>query len=106
VHFASEYFAGRPAALPADWKPDAETLQRFQDFLKKNDIAFTDEEFVRNRAWISDQIQIELYSRAFDRQRADQFTAQVDPEVLKAISSLPTAQGLLNEVRRVLARRR
>jgi carboxyl-terminal processing protease len=106
VHFVSDYFGNRKPALPEDWKPDAEFLREFQEFLKKNNIEFTAEEFSQNRAWISDQLQIEMYTRAFNRQRADQLTSQVDPEVQKGIASLPTAQGLLDEVRRILARRR
>ena len=50
---------------------------KFQDYLKKHDIEFTDQEFAEVRNWISDQIQIEMYSRAFDRKSADQLTAQV-----------------------------
>jgi len=105
VHFVSQYFAGRDPALPNQWKPDAEILQQFQAYLKKRDIEFTEQEFAQDRQWISDQIQIEMYTRAFERQRADQLTAQVDPEVLKGIASLPTAQGLLDEARRVIASR-
>jgi carboxyl-terminal processing protease len=106
VHFANEQFAGREAVLPKGWKPDADTLAKFQDFLKKNNITYTTEEFAHERQWISDQIQIEMYSRAFDRKSADQLTAQVDTEVQKAITSMPMAQGLLEEARRVLARRK
>jgi carboxyl-terminal processing protease len=106
VHFANEQFAGRDATLPKEWKPDADTLAKFQEFLKKNNIAFSTEEFAHERQWISDQIQIEMYSRAFDRKSADQLTAQVDKEVQKAMVSMPMAQGLLDEARRVLARRK
>ena len=105
VHFVSQYFAGRAPALPKDWKPDAAVLKRFQAFLKEREIEFTDAEFAQDRQWISDQIRIEMYTRAFDRQTADQLSAQVEPEVLKGIASLPTAQGLLDEARRVMAQR-
>jgi carboxyl-terminal processing protease len=105
VHFASDYFAGRDAELPKGWKPDAETLKSFQTYLKQHDIAFTDQEFAQNKSWISDQLEIEMYTRV-SREQADQLTAQFDAEVQKGIASLPTAQGLLDEVRRVLANRR
>jgi carboxyl-terminal processing protease len=106
VHFVNQQFAGREQTLPKDWKPDANTIAEFQKFLQKNDIAYAGDEFAKERQWISDQIQIEMYSRAFDRKAADQLAAQVDPEVQKGIGSLPTAQGLLDEARRVLARRK
>jgi carboxyl-terminal processing protease len=106
MHFANEQFAGREQTLPKDWTPDADTIAKFEQFLKKNGITYTAEEFAHDRQWVSDQIQIEMYSRAFDRKGADQLMAQVDPEVQKGIGSLPTAQGLLDEARRVLARRK
>jgi carboxyl-terminal processing protease len=105
IHFASEYFGGGDPKLPKDWAPDAETLTKFQDFLRKANIAFTDKEFADNKAWIVDQLRIEMYSRAFEWQSVDRVTAQVDPEVQKAIQSLPKAKGLLEEVQRVLAHR-
>jgi carboxyl-terminal processing protease len=105
VHFVSDTIAGGNPDLPKDWKADADTLQRFQAYLKQHDISFTAEEFAQNKAWIAEQIEIEMYSRV-NRQTADQLTAQFDPEVQKGIASLPTAQGLLDEARRVMARRR
>jgi carboxyl-terminal processing protease len=107
LHFGNEWFAGqKTATLPQGWKPDDATIAKFQQFLKKNDISYAADEFTHDRQWIADQIQIELYSRAFDRKSADQVMEQSDPEVQKGISSMPMAQGLLEEARRVLARRK
>ena len=46
-----------------------------------------------------------MYIRAFDKETADQARWQDDPEVQKAIESLPRAQLLLQSAQRVLARR-
>ena len=48
-----------------------EVLQSTTAYLKKRDIEFTESEFAQNRQWISDQIQIEMFTRAFDRKSAD-----------------------------------
>ena len=106
VHFAAAYWHGADPTLPQGWKPDAATLKKFRDYMSEQEIEATDQEFTEVRNWISDQIQIEMYSRAFDRKTADQLSMQTDPEVQKGIASLPMAQGLLDEAHRVLARRR
>jgi carboxyl-terminal processing protease len=106
MNFAAAYFAGRTPELPRDWQPDAATLQRFQDFLTQRGLTFTPQEFAQVRDWIADQLRIEMHMWAFERSSADRLAAQLDPEVRKGVASLPTAQGLLDEARRVLARRR
>ena len=104
-HFGSRYFGVPRPHLAEGWVPDDETLGRFADYLRSQQIAFTDAEFTANRTWIRDQIRYELYFRAFDRKTADRAAFQTDPEVLRAVESMPKAQALLQQAERVLARR-
>jgi carboxyl-terminal processing protease len=95
-HFGSQYFGAAQPQLPSPtWVPDADTLERFKTFLKTQQITFTDEEFAANRQWISDQLRLELLERAYDKNTALRAIMQDDPEVRKAIDSLPKAQALL-----------
>jgi carboxyl-terminal processing protease len=104
-HFGSRYFGVPRPHLAEDWVPDDETLGRFADYLRSQQIAFTDAELAANRDWMRDQIRYELYFRAFDRKAADRAAYHADPEVQRAIESLPKAQALLQQAERVLARR-
>jgi len=104
-HFANQYFAGAKPSLPQGWQPDENTLERFKAFLKKENVPFTDDEFAANKDWIREQIRYEFYFRAFDKQTADRAQWQDDPEVKKAIESMPKAQSLLQNVQRVMAQR-
>ncbi len=104
-HFGSEYFKDRMPMLPATWMPENDTLERFHTFLNEQHVAFDEAEFSTNRQWVSDQIRWELYSRALGRQAADRAAIESDPEVAKAIDSMPKAQALFQQVQRVLARR-
>ena len=104
-HFGNVYFGKDKPVLPAGWQPDASTLDRFKQFLKAQNIQFTDDEFNANRDWMSDQIKYELYFRAFDKKTADRAAWSSDPEIKKGIESLPRAQSLLMQVQRVLAAR-
>jgi len=104
-HFANSYFAGQKPSLPQGWQPDDNTLERFKAFLKAQNVPFTDAEFEANKDWIRQQIQYEFYFRAFDKPVADRAQWQEDPEVKKAIESMPKAQALLQTVQRVMAAR-
>jgi carboxyl-terminal processing protease len=95
-HFGSLYFGAAQPALPSPtWEPDAATLERFKEYLKSQQVSFTDEEFTANRQWISDQLRLELIERAYDKNTALRAIMHDDPEVRKAIDSLPKAQALL-----------
>ena len=104
-HFADAYFGAKKAHLPENWQPDADTVQRFKEFLQSKQITFTDAEFTANLDWIRTNLRYEMIFRAFDRKTATQLSIQVDPEVLKAIDSMPKAAGLLKDSNRVLAER-
>ncbi len=88
--------AAQPQLPSPTWTPDAATLDRFKAFLQSRQVAFTDEEFAASRQWISDRLRAELLLRAYDRKTVVRTMMQDDPEVHKAIESLPKAQSLLS----------
>jgi len=95
-HFGSLYFGAAQPQLPSPtWAPDTDAIERFKTYLKSQQVTFTDEEFAANRKWIGDQLRLELLQRAYDRNTAVRAIMQDDPEVHKAIESLPKAQALL-----------
>jgi carboxyl-terminal processing protease len=104
-HFGSRYFGAARPHLAEDWVPDEETFGRFAEYLRSQQIAFTEAEFAANRDWMRDQIRYELYFRAFDKKTADRAAYHADPEVQRAVESLPKAQALLQQAERAMARR-
>ncbi len=80
-------------------------MQRFKTFAKAEKVDFTEEEWNANKDWIRGEIRYELYFRAFDKNTADRARWQDDPEVKKGVENLPKAQGLLQQVQRVMAQR-
>ena len=79
--------------------------RRTRDYLRQQGAIFTDAEFSENRAWVEEQIKIELYSRAFDKRSADRLGWTDDPEVRQGVESLPRAHALLEQVKRAMMRR-
>jgi carboxyl-terminal processing protease len=106
--FANSYFKTDKPVLPVGWQPDEPTVERFKTFLKAQTpaVPFTDEEFTTNKDWVAKRIRYEFYFRAFDKSTADRASWQDDPEVAKAIESMPKAQALLTQAEKVYAMRK
>ena len=104
-HFGSLYFGAETPHLPQGWSPEDAVVERFRDYLRQQGVIFTDAEFGQNRAWVEEQLRIELYSRAFDKRSADRLLWTNDPEVRQAVESLPRAHALLEQVKRAMMRR-
>ena len=104
-HFGGQYFSGRTPELPEGWAPDDMVLGSFRGYLSGQQFPVTDSEFAADREWIGNQLRLELYSRAFGKQGANQAALQTDPEVIHAIDSLPKAQALFEQAQHVLVRR-
>ena len=103
--FGNSYFGDAKPTLPEGWEPDDQTMARFKDFIHTQGVPFTDAEFNRDKKWLRELVRFELYFRAFDRKTAERAKYADDPEVLRAIDSLPKAQTLLAEAQKVMARR-
>jgi carboxyl-terminal processing protease len=104
--FANTYFGTAKPELPKGWQPDDATLERFRQFLTSQKMPFTAAEFDANRDWLKQRIRWEFYFRAFDKNTANRALWHDDPEVAKAIESLPKAQSLLDQVQKIYAMRR
>jgi len=104
--FASSYFGTKKPELPAGWQANDEVVEKFRAALQAQKVTFTDAEFDAQKDWVRDRIRWEFYYRAFDKNAAYRAMWAGDPEVLKAIESLPKAQTLLNQSARVYAMRK
>ena len=103
--FANQFFADRKTDLPVTWQADAQTLDRYKAYLKSVNMPFTDAEFEANKEWIRGELRWEFLFRCFDKKTADQARWESDPEVQKAIDSMPKAEALLKEAQKTYAMR-
>ncbi len=104
-HYGSVFFSGQKPVLPTGWQPTDADLQKFETWIKTQNVAFTDEEFQANKEFIRGELRYELYFRAFDKQTADRAMWMDDPEIQKGIEDLPKAQALVQQVQKVMAQR-
>jgi len=104
--FTRWYFSKHSSKLPAAWLPDQGVLESLHDYLVDHNVEFKETDFMLDRDWIKRQLTREMYIFAFDVDASDKIFAQTDPEVKQAIESMPKAAALVENARKVMAKRR
>ena len=77
-----------------DFVVDDAVLQQFKDFLKANQIDYTDADINGVQDWVKANIKAELYTSQFGQMEGMKIRADWDPQIAKAITFLPEAQTL------------
>ncbi len=104
-NFVAHYLGTHTARLPKGWNPDANIIEDLHQFLMAQNITFTEAEFAQNQDWLKQELKREMYSSAFGIEDARRLTVETDPEVARAIDSMPKARALLETAKRVVAQR-
>jgi carboxyl-terminal processing protease len=103
-NFVPTYFATHDIHISKEWKPDDRLMDTVRAYLAKRGYEFTPAEFDRDRSWISDRVREELFITAFSKQESEHMALANDPEVHKALESLPSSKALLDKAHEVIAR--
>ena len=69
-------------------------MQQFKDFLKANQVDFTDADITTNLDWIKSNIKAELFTAQFGQLEGLKVRAESDPEISKALTFMPEALAL------------
>lgn len=97
-HYLNRQNAGKDGGkLSRDWQPDAQAWRDFRDFAVARGTHFTDAEFQHDQTWIQNRLREEVFITAFSKEEADRVALDADPEVLKALESLPSSKALLQK---------
>jgi len=102
-NFAARYLSGRN--VQKSWEVDEATLQDFKNFLQKQNVPFTDQEFSQNLDFIKSNLKSEIFTAQFGQAAGLQVRAETDPEVQKALELLPQAKALVENSRKIVAER-
>ena len=96
---------GHQPTITKDFVVDEAVMNQFRRALDKEKIPYTEADIAANRDWIERQIKKEVFLSAFGLQEGYQVELENDPQVLKAIESIPQARALYQNVRRITAQR-
>lgn len=104
-NFTSKYFGTHEAKLPKNWAPDEQIMNEFHRYLLEDKLSFTEAEFAQHADWIRSELRYEMYLSVFGVDEARRLGIENDPEVARAIESLPKAKALVENAKRVVAQR-
>jgi carboxyl-terminal processing protease len=102
--FTTSFLGTRPN-ITRDFVVDESVMNQFRRVLDKEKIPYSEPDIDANREWIERQIKKEVFLSAFGLQEGYQVQLENDPQVLKAIESIPQAKALYQSVRRLTAQR-
>ena len=102
--FVTNYLGTKPT-VTKNFVVDDSVIAAFKAFLKKRDIAFTDQDIADNLDWIKLQIKREVFTSVFGLEEGFRVEAESDPEITKAVELLPQARALYEKARSIVAQR-
>ncbi len=91
-NFAKHYLADR--SVNKDFVVDDAVLQQFKDFLKANQVEYTDQDIAGVSDWVKASIKAEIFTTQFGQMEGLKVRAQWDPQISKALTFMPQAQAL------------
>ena len=101
----TKFFLGTRPNVTKDFVVDESVMNEFRRALDKENVPYTEADIDANRDWIARQIKKEVFLSTFGLQEGYQVQLENDPQVLKAIESIPQAKALYENVRRTTAQR-
>ena len=105
-NFSAKFFGPKKdASLPKNWEPNEALINDFHQYLLDNKIEFTESDFTGNHQWVKESLKREMYVTAFSIDASDRVRIEQDPEVSKAIESMPKAQELLARAKKMIVQR-
>ena len=99
------YFLGTKPQITKEFEVGDAVLAAFRGHLDKQKIHYTDADLTANVDWIKREIKKEVFISVFGLPSGNEVELQDDPQVSKAIETLPQARALYENARRVLAQR-
>jgi carboxyl-terminal processing protease len=104
-NFTRSYFGTHPATLAKGWMPDDAMLEDLKSYLKTHGTALTDAAFAKHHDWVRRYLAKEMYTTAFNVDDSDAMFARTDPEVEKAVETMPKASALLESAKKIIVQR-
>jgi carboxyl-terminal processing protease len=101
----TRFYLGTKPAISHNFEVDDTVLHEFRDYLAKRNIKYTEPEYTENLDWIKRKIKQEVYMSAYGTQEGFKVLLEADPQVQKAVESIPQARALYENARKVVAQR-
>ena len=99
------FYLGTKPTVTKDFVADDAVMADFRKYLDRLGLKYSDTDIAQNQDWIKRMIKKEVFTSVFGLTEGYEVELEDDPQVLKAIDSLPEARALYENVRKVIAER-
>ena len=104
-NFTAHYLGRHQIKVTKDFAVDTDLMNAFHEFLISKKTPFTEADFTQEHDWLKREITREFIWSGISSDDARAYEEMTDPEVLKAVESLPKAQALLNSAKKLIVQR-
>jgi carboxyl-terminal processing protease len=101
----TRFFMGTKPEITKQFVVDPAVLIQLRGYLTKHNVRFTEQDIAENLDWIKRKIKGEVFLYTYGLADSFKVTLDADPQVLKAVESIPQARALYENARRVVAQR-
>jgi len=102
--FTRSYLGERPT-ITHEFAVDDNVMHEFRNYLSKHNVRYSESEIAENQDWIKRKIKQEVFMSTFGMQDGFKVLLEADPQVQKAIESVPQARALYQNARKIVAQR-
>jgi carboxyl-terminal processing protease len=101
----ARYYLGEKPEITKDFNVDDAVLVQFRKYLTEQHVPFTEAQIQQNAAWLKWEIKREVFTTVFGLDAGYKVQLENDPQLEKAVESLPQAKALYATARKVVAQR-
>jgi carboxyl-terminal processing protease len=102
--FTRSYLGTKPSVTHS-FEVDDHVVKEFKDYLTKHNVKCSEAEYSENIDWVKRKIKQEVFMSAYGTQEGFKVLLEADPQVQKAVESIPQARALYENARKVVAQR-
>ncbi len=101
----TRFYLGTKPAITKEFEVDDSLLKSFRDYLAKRNVRYIEPDMAENVDWVKRKIKQEVFFSTFGMQEGFKVQLEADPQVQKAVESVPQARALYQNARKIVAQR-
>jgi carboxyl-terminal processing protease len=101
----TRFYLGERPTITHDFTVDDNVMHDFRNYLAKHNVRYTEAELAENQDWVKRKVKQEVFMSTFGMQEGFKVLLAADPQVQKAVESIPDARALYQTARKIVAQR-
>jgi carboxyl-terminal processing protease len=101
----TRFYLGTRPTITKSFEADDAIIRDLRSYMTKHNVHYTEPEMADNLDWIKRKIKQEVFLSAFGQQEGSKVQLEADPQVQKAVESIPQARALYENARKIVAQR-